>query len=111
MPTNTVLLPEEGLSAQPSLADASFGLGQLFGLVGEKEGVATTTWRRSFRPGGRKRSAAPIAIVAGGAVTERLSSTYKGPRSPSAPRRKVRVRSRARGPFAGLGPFAGGGPF
>jgi hypothetical protein len=36
-----MLLPEEELSAQPRLADASFGLGQLFGLVGEKEGATT----------------------------------------------------------------------
>jgi hypothetical protein len=36
-----MLLPEEELSARPSLADASLGLGQLFGLVGEKEGAAT----------------------------------------------------------------------
>jgi hypothetical protein len=38
-----MLPPEEEISAQPSLADASFGLGQLFGLVGEKEGAATKT--------------------------------------------------------------------
>jgi hypothetical protein len=36
-----MVLPEEEVSAQPRLADASFELGQLFGLVGEKEGAAT----------------------------------------------------------------------
>src|SRR5688572_5828618 len=61
IPTNTVSLLEEGLSAQPCLADASLPLGQLFGLVGEKEGAATTTWRRSLRPGCRERPAAPGA--------------------------------------------------
>jgi hypothetical protein len=37
-----MLLLGKRTSAQPTLADTSLKLGQLFGLVGEKEGAATT---------------------------------------------------------------------
>src|SRR4051812_15125974 len=46
----------------PHGADASFSLGQLFGLFGGKGGGATKAWRRSFRSWRWERPAAPETI-------------------------------------------------
>jgi hypothetical protein len=73
-----MLLPEEELSAQPLLADASLELGQLFGLVGDKSGTATKAWRRSFRSRFPRRSTAPEATLA--LEPCGLLDTYKVPR-------------------------------
>src|SRR5712671_6614071 len=96
IPTNTMLAPEQELSAQPCLADASSMLGQLFGLVGDKEGAATKALCRSFRPRRDERPAAPGTIVTAAAVIDRLDSTYKTQRHRDRHRRsKVDPTTRA----------------